>query len=137
MKGSHFGGGFLLVIIIITHLCPMANIICFFTKIVLSYGKGVIPLRYIGCHLSTTGGFVNTVKTANSIGANTFAFFTRNPRGSQAKPLDVADCEKAMELLAEKKFLLNWLDGKVILSHIYVIIPQPDQTHRIHHLHQS
>jgi deoxyribonuclease-4 len=40
---------------------------------------------YFGCHLSTTGGYVATVKTALSLGADTFASFTRNPRGSKAK----------------------------------------------------
>lgn len=61
-------------------------------------------MRYIGCHLSTTGGFVNTVKTASSIGANTFAFFTRNPRGSRAKEEDPADCAAAMALMQELGF---------------------------------
>lgn len=38
-------------------------------------------MLYIGCHLSASGGNLEMVKTAQSIGANTFAFFTRNPRG--------------------------------------------------------
>ena len=41
---------------------------------------------YFGCHLSATKGDAAMVKTALSIGADTFAFFTRNPRGSKAKP---------------------------------------------------
>ena len=45
----------------------------------------------IGCHLSTTKGYTAMVETARSIGANTFAFFTRNPRGGNAKPLDLDD----------------------------------------------
>ena len=60
--------------------------------------------RYLGCHLSTTGGFAATVRTAESIGANTFAFFTRNPRGSKAKAEDPADAAKAMELLRAGEF---------------------------------
>ena len=44
------------------------------------------------------------VKTALSIGANTFAFFTRNPRGSKAKPEDAADNEKAVAMLKEHNF---------------------------------
>ena len=56
-------------------------------------------MGYIGCHLSTTGGYRATVKTAQSIGANTFAFFTRNPRGSKAKKEDPADAAGAMEML--------------------------------------
>ena len=46
---------------------------------------------YIGCHLSSSAGFLAMGKTALSIGANTFQFFTRNPRGSKAKPLDRED----------------------------------------------
>ena len=44
------------------------------------------------------------MRTARDIGANTFAFFTRNPRGSSAKQLDIADCEKAMVMLQENNF---------------------------------
>ncbi len=59
---------------------------------------------YLGCHLSASGGNVAMVSTAESIGANTFAFFTRNPRGSKAKAEDPADCAKAMEMLSAKNF---------------------------------
>ena len=38
---------------------------------------------FAGCHLSAAGGYTAMVRTAESIGANTFAFFTRNPRGSK------------------------------------------------------
>ena len=57
-----------------------------------------------GCHLSTSKGFTDTVKTARSIGANTFAFFTRNPRGSKAKAEDPADALRAMELMKQWEF---------------------------------
>ena len=60
--------------------------------------------KYIGCHLSATGGYAAMVRTAVSIGANTFAFFTRNPRGSKAKAEDPADAAVAMELLQERHF---------------------------------
>ena len=60
--------------------------------------------RYLGCHLSTTGGYLATVRTAESIGANTFAFFTRNPRGSKAKKEDPADAAKAVAMLQEHGF---------------------------------
>lgn len=50
----------------------------------------------IGCHLSSSGGYLAMGKEAVRIGANTFQFFTRNPRGGQAKPLDVEDM-KAFE----------------------------------------
>jgi len=45
----------------------------------------------IGCHLSPSDGYLAMAKTALSLGANTCQFFTRNPRGSKAKPLDTAD----------------------------------------------
>jgi len=45
----------------------------------------------IGCHLSSSKGYVAMGKEAVSIGANTFQFFTRNPRGGAVKPLDLVD----------------------------------------------
>ena len=60
--------------------------------------------QFLGCHLSTTDGYAATVKTAASIGANTFAFFTRNPRGSKAKAEDPADAAAAMEHLRDGAF---------------------------------
>ena len=59
---------------------------------------------YAGCHLSASKGNAGMVKTALSIGANTFAFFTRNPRGSNAKPEDAADSAKAVPMLKEHDF---------------------------------
>ena len=47
----------------------------------------------IGCHLSSSKGFLHMGKEAVSIGATTFQFFTRNPRGSKAKALDEKDIE--------------------------------------------
>ena len=61
-------------------------------------------MLYLGCHLSSTGGNVKMVETARAIGANTFAFFTRNPRGSRAKPEDPADAAAAAEMLLEGGF---------------------------------
>ena len=61
-------------------------------------------MRYLGCHLSVAGGFLKTVHTAELLGANTFAFFTRNPRGSKAKKEDPADCAAAMAALSEQRF---------------------------------
>ena len=58
----------------------------------------------LGCHLSASKGNAAMVKTALSIGANTFAFFTRNPRGSKAKPEDPADSARAVKLLEENSF---------------------------------
>ena len=56
-------------------------------------------MLYLGCHLSATAGNLAMVRTAQSIGANTFAFFTRNPRGSKAKPEDPEDAARAVAAL--------------------------------------
>ncbi len=61
-------------------------------------------MGYFGCHLSASAGNVGMVKTALSIGANTFAFFTRNPRGSRAKKEDPQDAAKAVAMLEEYGF---------------------------------
>ena len=61
-------------------------------------------MLYLGCHLSASGGNLAMVNTAREIGANTFAFFTRNPRGSQAKKEDPTDCAGAMDALREHEF---------------------------------
>ena len=45
----------------------------------------------IGCHISAAGGYLAMGKTAEALGANTFAFFTRNPRGGASKALDEDD----------------------------------------------
>ena len=45
----------------------------------------------IGCHLSASGGYLHMGKQIISMGGNTFQFFTRNPRGGSAKPVDEAD----------------------------------------------
>lgn len=55
----------------------------------------------IGCHLSSSKGYLNMGKTAVEIGANTFQFFTRNPRGGSAKPLDVEDMKNYCAFAAE------------------------------------
>lgn len=59
---------------------------------------------YIGCHLSASKGFAHMGKEALSIGANTFQFFTRNPRGAKAKALDPADAAALRTLLKENNF---------------------------------
>ena len=59
---------------------------------------------YLGCHLSASKGYAAMVETAYSIGANTFAFFTRNPRGSRARREDPADAQKAVQLLRAYDF---------------------------------
>ena len=59
---------------------------------------------YLGCHLSTSGGYEAMGRTALGIGANTFAFFTRNPRGGNAKPLGLADVGALRALMEEHRF---------------------------------
>ena len=50
-------------------------------------------MLYLGCHLSASGGYAAMCCTARSICANTFQFFTRNPRGGAAKAIDPADAQ--------------------------------------------
>lgn len=59
---------------------------------------------YIGCHLSASKGYKAMGKQAVDIDANTFAFFTRNPRGGSAKPINSADVEAFLEISRENKF---------------------------------
>ena len=72
-------------------------------------------MLYVGCHLSASGGNVAMIETARKIGANTFAFFTRNPRGSKAKAEDPVDCAKAVGLLQEYNF------GKLVAHGAYTM----------------
>ncbi len=58
----------------------------------------------IGCHLSTTKGYYNMGKEALSINANTFQFFTRNPRGGKAKDIDEKDIDKLLKLMKDNNF---------------------------------
>lgn len=71
----------------------------------------------IGCHLSTSGGYLAMGKTALSIGANTFAFFTRNPRGGAAKKADPADAAALRQLMDEHGF------GPLVAHAPYTINP--------------
>lgn len=72
---------------------------------------------YLGCHLSSSQGFYAMGKTACAIGANTFQFFTRNPRGGKAKALDLEDCQRLRQLMTEQGF------GPVIAHAPYTINP--------------
>ena len=71
----------------------------------------------IGCHLSASDGFLAMGRTALDIGANTFQFFTRNPRGSKAKAIDPDDAAALMALLAENGF------GPLVAHAPYTINP--------------
>lgn len=55
----------------------------------------------IGCHLSSSKGYLAMGKEALKIGANTFQFFTRNPRGTKAKAIDEGDVERFLEFAGE------------------------------------
>ena len=72
---------------------------------------------YIGCHLSASEGFLAMGRTALSIGANTFQFFTRNPRGSRAKAIDPKDAEAFLALARENGF------GTLVAHAPYTINP--------------
>lgn len=64
----------------------------------------------IGCHLSSSKGYKNMAEEAHKIGANTFQFFTRNPRGGSAKAIDEND-------IAELKKIAQEYGIDVILAH--------------------
>ena len=59
---------------------------------------------YIGCHLSVTDGYLAMGKTMSRFGGNTFAWFTRNPRGGRTKPVVKEDMEALREHLARERF---------------------------------
>lgn len=71
----------------------------------------------IGCHLSSSKGFKNMGENALKIGANTFQFFTRNPRGSKAKDIDEKDVKEFLELAKENNF------GKILAHAPYTLNP--------------
>ncbi len=58
----------------------------------------------IGCHLSSARGFKHMGEEALSLEANTFQFFTRNPRGSRAKAIDAGDARALRELIKKNSF---------------------------------
>ena len=64
----------------------------------------------IGAHLSSSKGYSAMLRQAQEIGANTFQFFTRNPRGGKAKDIDCSDIEEFLKLKESENF-------PVILAH--------------------
>ena len=64
----------------------------------------------IGCHISSSKGFLNMGKEIVSMGGNTFQFFTRNPRGGKAKDIDILDVEEFIKFAKENNI-------EVILAH--------------------
>ncbi|MCI8645875.1 MAG: deoxyribonuclease IV [Firmicutes bacterium] len=71
----------------------------------------------IGCHLSAAKGYEHMGRDALKIGANTFAFFTRNPRGGKAKAIDEEDAKKLLAMLEEHEF------GKLVAHAPYTLNP--------------
>ncbi len=59
---------------------------------------------YIGCHLSVTDGYLAMGETMSRFGGNTFAFFTRNPRGGKTKPLTTQDAEGLLAHMEKERF---------------------------------
>lgn len=72
---------------------------------------------YIGCHLSSSKGFLAMGKQATEIGANTFQFFTRNPRGGAAKPVDPDDAAAFNAYSKEHGF------GRIVAHAPYTLNP--------------
>lgn len=74
-------------------------------------------MLHIGCHLSSAKGFEHMGKEALSIGADTFQFFTRNPRGGKAKAIDEEDIRAFRSLAAENGI------GKLVAHAPYTLNP--------------
>ncbi len=74
-------------------------------------------MLYLGCHLSSSAGFEAMGKTALKIGANTFQFFLRNPRGGAAKDINPKDVAAFLMLAKEHNF------GKVLAHAPYTLNP--------------
>lgn len=85
---------------------------------------------YIGCHLSSVKGFEAMGKSAQAIDANTFAFFTRNPRGGKAKDIDEEDVKRLRDILTEGEF------GKLVAHAPYTLNPcsAADRTREFAHM---
>lgn len=70
---------------------------------------------YIGCHLSVTNGYEAMGKTMLEFGGNTFAYFTRNPRGGKSKDIIPEDAKELNSLLEEHHF------GKLVAHGSYTM----------------
>lgn len=74
-------------------------------------------MLFLGCHLSSSKGFAAMGRTAAAIGANTFQFFTRNPRGGAAKDIDPADAQALVKMQQSGAL------GKIVAHAPYTINP--------------
>lgn len=70
---------------------------------------------YIGNHVSSSGGFEAMGRKATELGGNTFAFFTRNPRGGKAKEIDPEDVRRLLVWMKEHEF------GKIVAHAPYTM----------------
>lgn len=71
----------------------------------------------IGCHLSSSNGFLAMARQATELNANTFQFFTRNPRGGTAKPIDPEDTKAFIKYAEEHAF------GRIVAHAPYTVNP--------------
>lgn len=69
-----------------------------------NFAEGIVGMLHIGCHLSNAKGYLKMGREAVRIGADTFAFFTRNPRGGNRKAVDEEDMRALRELLEQEHF---------------------------------
>ncbi len=99
-------------------------------------------MLHIGCHLSSSKGFAAMGRQALELGADTFQFFTRNPRGSRAKDLDPADAAALANLMRERRFApiiahapytLN-LCGKEEANRVFARETMADDLRRMEHI---
>ena len=77
----------------------------------------------IGCHLSASDGYLAMGKVAAEIGANTFAFFTRNPRGGAAKAINEADVAAFLAYAKERNI------EKLVAHSPYTLNPCSSDAH--------
>jgi len=75
------------------------------------------PIKTISLYCGESKGFAAMGKDACSIGANTFAFFTRNPRGGKAKEINPKDAENLLAIMEEHNF------GKLVAHAPYTLNP--------------
>ncbi len=83
-------------------------------------GRKDKKMLHIGCHLSISKGFLHIGKEAQSIGADTFQFFTRNPQGGKAKDIDSTDAQKYNDYARANGF------AKIVAHAPYTLNPCSD-----------
>ena len=80
----------------------------------------------IGCHLSSAKGYLHMGEEALALGANTFQFFTRNPRGFKAKDIDKEDVSLFLEAIKKYNFAkMHYFHFPILIynfhHHIYIL----------------